>query len=244
MGVWGLFSFQFQLNWNSPNQPSVSWRFISGYAMHVIPKVDGYFWEWHIGWFRFLNTLVFCSRKQTLKYVRKTLGLHSHDCICLVSTTFFSSLASCHQSLCGTFFMWFSFPNPHCPLSTLTAFDNLTITFVLTCSVWLFATPWTVAHQAPLSMRFSRQEYWSGLPFPPPGDLLEPGIETASPMGLALQADSFFSKTLPKLIVVFQQDFKLLQGKDHIQSTFYLVQELAHCWVHQRLCRKTGWLAW
>ena len=42
--------------------------------------------------------------------------------------------------------------------------------------VQLFATLWTVAHQAPLSMRFSRQEYWTGLPFPPPGDLPDPGI--------------------------------------------------------------------
>ena len=47
--------------------------------------------------------------------------------------------------------------------------------------VQLFATPWTVAHQAPLSMGFPRQEYWSGLPFPPPGDLLDPGIEPKSP---------------------------------------------------------------
>ena len=43
------------------------------------------------------------------------------------------------------------------------------------------ATPGTVAHQAPLSMGFSRQEYWSGLPFPSPGDLSDPGIEPASP---------------------------------------------------------------
>ena len=43
--------------------------------------------------------------------------------------------------------------------------------------VWLFATPWTVAYQAPLSMGFSRQEYWSGLPFPSPGDLPDPGVE-------------------------------------------------------------------
>ena len=50
------------------------------------------------------------------------------------------------------------------------------------------ATPWTVACQAPLSMRFSRQEYWTGLPFPSPGDLPDPGIEPRSP---ALQADSF-----------------------------------------------------
>jgi len=53
--------------------------------------------------------------------------------------------------------------------------------------VWLFVTPWTVAHQAPLSMEFSRQEYWSGLPFPSPEDLPNPGIKPRSP---ALQADS------------------------------------------------------
>ena len=44
-----------------------------------------------------------------------------------------------------------------------------------------FATPWTVALQAPLSMGFPRQEYWSGLPFPSPGDLPDPGIEPRSP---------------------------------------------------------------
>ena len=44
-----------------------------------------------------------------------------------------------------------------------------------------FVTPWTVAHQASLSMGFSRQEYWSGLPFPSPGDLPNPGIEPRSP---------------------------------------------------------------
>ena len=53
--------------------------------------------------------------------------------------------------------------------------------------VRLLATPWTVAYQDPLSMGFSRQEYWSGLPFPSPGDLPDPGIELGSP---ALQADT------------------------------------------------------
>ena len=53
-------------------------------------------------------------------------------------------------------------------------------------------TPWTVAHQAPLSVEFSRQEYWSGLPFHPPGDLLHPGIESTSPGG-------FFFTTEPSL---------------------------------------------
>ena len=53
--------------------------------------------------------------------------------------------------------------------------------------VRLFATPWTVAYQAPPSMGFSRQEYWSGVPLPPPGDLPDPGIELGSP---AFQADA------------------------------------------------------
>ena len=53
--------------------------------------------------------------------------------------------------------------------------------------VQLFATLWTVAYQAPPSMGFSRQEYWSGVPFPSPEDLLDPGIEPRSP---ALQADA------------------------------------------------------
>ena len=52
--------------------------------------------------------------------------------------------------------------------------------------VWLFATPWSVGCQAPLSMGFSRQEYWSGLPYPSLGDLPDPGIEPASRMFLAL----------------------------------------------------------
>ena len=70
---------------------------------------------------------------------------------------------------------------------------------VLSCSVMshslrphgLFATPWAVAHQASLSMGFSRQEYWNGFPGPPPGDLPNPRIEPRSP---ALQVDSLLSE--------------------------------------------------
>ena len=54
-----------------------------------------------------------------------------------------------------------------------------------------FATPWTVAHQAPLSLEFSRQEYWSGVPCPSPGDLLDREIHPGSP---ALQVDSLPSE--------------------------------------------------
>ena len=57
--------------------------------------------------------------------------------------------------------------------------------------VRLFATLWTVAHQAPLSMGFSRQEYWSALLSPSPGDIPDPGIKPRSP---ALQADSLPSE--------------------------------------------------
>ena len=56
--------------------------------------------------------------------------------------------------------------------------------------VWLFVPLWTIAPQTPLPMGFSRQEYWSGLPCPPPGDLPDPGIEPKSPMAPELQADS------------------------------------------------------
>ena len=57
--------------------------------------------------------------------------------------------------------------------------------------VRLFGTSWTVARQAPLSMGFSKQEYWNGFPFPSPGDLPDPGIEPRSP---ALQADALPSE--------------------------------------------------
>ena len=62
--------------------------------------------------------------------------------------------------------------------------------------VQLFATPWTVAHQAPPSMGFSRQEHWSGLPFPSPGDLPNPRVEPRSP---ALQAISLLYELSGKL---------------------------------------------
>ena len=57
--------------------------------------------------------------------------------------------------------------------------------------VQLFATPWTIAHQAPPSMGFSRQEYWSGFPFPSPGDLPDPGIKPGFP---TLEADALTSE--------------------------------------------------
>ena len=68
----------------------------------------------------------------------------------------------------------------------LTFLNYSTVLYLVAC-VWHFVTPWTAAHQALLFMRFSRQGYWSGLPFPSPGDLPDPGIKPGSP---AQQADS------------------------------------------------------
>ena len=62
--------------------------------------------------------------------------------------------------------------------------------------VQLFAALWPVAHQAPLSMGFSRQEYWRGLPFPPPRDLPDPRIKPTSPVAPAL-AGRFFATEPP-----------------------------------------------
>ena len=75
--------------------------------------------------------------------------------------------------------------------------------------VWLSMTPWTIAYQAPPSVEFSRQEYWSGLPFPSPEDLPNPGIK---PRSLALQADALPSeppgKPLNGCRILLKVDFK------------------------------------
>ena len=67
------------------------------------------------------------------------------------------------------------------------------------CRIQLFVTPWTVVHQAPLCMEFPRQEYWSGLPLPTPGDLPNPGIKPAS---LAL-AGKFFTTVSPRKPILY-----------------------------------------
>ena len=90
-------------------------------------------------------------------------------------------------------FLLASFPGPLPPPSQMRG------TFILLESlshVRLFATPWAVARQAPLSMGFSRQEHWSGVPSPPPGHLPDPGIEPASPTSPAL-AGRFFTTEPP-----------------------------------------------
>ena len=93
----------------------------------------------------------------------------------------------------------------HCrqTLSSLSPREALNLSLIifslayLLSHVGVFATPWPMGHQVPLSMGFSRQEYWSGLLFPSPGDLPNPGIEPGSP---TLQADALPSESPGKLL--------------------------------------------
>ena len=80
------------------------------------------------------------------------------------------------QNLCGRWLHWVTV------MRGLWSMRGFVVIVVWSISrIWLFVPPWTVACQAPLSMEFSRQEYWSGLPFPSPGDLHDPGIKPTSP---------------------------------------------------------------
>ena len=76
------------------------------------------------------------------------------------------------------------------------------------------ATPWTAAYQAPPSMGFSRREYWSGLPFPSPGDLPNPGIEPRSP---TFQADALTSEPPGKPLVAYAKSIGISDEKDKVR---------------------------
>ena len=83
--------------------------------------------------------------------------------------------------------------------------------------VQLSVTPWTVAHQAPLSMGFSRQDYQCGLPCPPPGDLPDPGVEPVSPVSPALAGGFFTTRATCETLSNFQKTFsyKRIQYVSH-----------------------------
>ena len=89
--------------------------------------------------------------------------------------------------------------------------------------VQLFATPWTIACQAPLSMGFPRQEYWSVLPFLPPGDHPDPGIEPTSPAYPALRVDS--------LLLSQQGNSNII----HLSIYIYIISSLS-LYIYQYIC--------
>ena len=98
--------------------------------------------------------------------------------------------------------------------------------------VRLFATPWTVAYQVPQSMEFSRQEYWSWLPFPSPGDLPNPGIEPRSP---ALQADALPSEPPGKPIYQVYLLSLVTCGEVLFLIIFLPISLSIHCWFLPQL---------
>ena len=89
--------------------------------------------------------------------------------------------------------------------------------------IWLFVTPWTVAHQAPLSMEFSRQEYWSELPFPSTRDLPNPGIEPMPFESPALQVESLLLSHL----------FQLWCSDQYMQKflTYHLILDIGSTYI-------------
>ena len=94
--------------------------------------------------------------------------------------------------------------------------------------VQLFAILWTIANQAPLSMDFPRHKYWSGLPLPSPGDLPDPGIESASPVSPALQADSVPAEPSEKVILYIYTQEKELNSP---QTTYIHIYVGIHVYV-------------
>ena len=88
------------------------------------------------------------------------------------------------------------------------------------------ATPWTVAHQAPMSMEFLRQKYWSGLPFPSPGDLPDPGMELTSPASPSLTGGFFIPELLGKHLIFWSYFCpflnSLLSSTQALTALYYL----------------------
>ena len=122
-------------------------------------------------------------------FINSALLWDSSTLLCVSAVSFFSLLRGIPLDICTNL----------C-LSTYRLIDIWVIYVEWMLSrfsrVWLFETLRTVAHQSPLSVGFSKQEHWSGLPFPPPGDLLNPGIEPVSLMSPALAGGLFTTSTL------------------------------------------------
>ena len=142
---------------------------------------------------------------------------------------------SLHPDIWGTWCVYDSFLGPFhhgVYLPKATATTSLVHACVLShfSRVWLFVTPWTVAHQAPLSMGFPRLEYWSRLPFPSPGDLPEPGIEPSLLHLLHWQVDSLPSEPPRKpTLLVAKVIYKPCQVN---QIIYWLIDYIYILYIH------------
>ena len=88
------------------------------------------------------------------------------------------------------------------------------------CHVCLFKTPWTVARQASQSVGFSRQEYWSGFPCPPPGDLPNPGIKPSSPVAPELAGRFFTTSTVWEAHILYLFIYDIF--KIYLYNTYFM----------------------
>ena len=186
MNLWGRKWSPYPIPPPSQDHPSAfgfqrkgkCWERQSHMDSHVIPSWLNKNQPW--AWKTFLLRGNPHSLCWTDRFVGRSLLLFRHS----VYSLFYLSVCVC---MCVSYSIW------------STSLLNLSSTgrrqYQLFSPVQLFATSWTVACQAPLSMGFSRQDYWSVWPFPPPGDLPNPGIEPGS---LALQADSLPSESSGK----------------------------------------------
>ena len=97
--------------------------------------------------------------------------------------------------------------------------------------------PWTETYESPLSMEFPRQEYWSGLPFPPPGDLLDPGVEPTSP-GSPTLAGRFFTTEPPgkSFLIICLNGYLWLVAMTLDSSAISIVLQLGFNPVRNMLC--------
>ena len=110
-----------------------------------------------------ISVLIMSFRAQLV--ISNWMYLNHYGCFCFSLTKVIHMLA--YSFFAPTIYVWIICHRRACVDTVLVK--------LLSC-VWLFEIPWTVAYQAPPSMEFSRQEYWSGLPFPSPGDIPNPGI--------------------------------------------------------------------
>ena len=96
------------------------------------------------------------------------------------------------------------------------------------CRVQLFVTLWTVAHRAPLSLEFSRQEYWSGLPCPPPGTLPHPGIEPVSYTSPSLAGRFFTTSITREARLAVQYSINYMRFSTLLYKIYLVLDDFSH----------------
>ena len=152
--------------------------------------------EWYAATNRIRNVSIYCSWHNQVKKKRQGEEKRVSDASAKSDSVTINTYPRVLFSFSGRWHLHWHFEdtaNGRC--------DNFIFVCMLSCfsRVWLFVIPWTVARQAPLSMGFSGQEHWSGLPCPPPGDLPDPGVKPASLVSPALAGAAWEAHVPPQI---------------------------------------------